>query len=207
MVGAAFGVERFAEIDWRPRYNVAPTQDVAAIRRADGQTLLDSLRWGFVPSFAPDTSLAPINARSETVATSPMFRDAFRHRRCVVVADGFYEWRKDGARKTPYFVHLRTERPFGFAGIWSAPRASAGAPVATCAILTCPPNELMATIHNRMPVILPAVACARWLDTDAREAQLRDLLVPLPSDAMDAYVVTRFVNSPRNDSPECVRRA
>ena len=135
-----------------------------------------------------------------------MFRDAFRLRRCLIVADGFYEWRKDERRKTPHFIHLRSGRPFGFAAIWSPSRGAVGIALPACAILTCAPNALMAQIHNRMPVILPAAARDRWLDPSAEEADLRALLAPLPPEEMEAYEVSTFVNSPRNDSPECVRR-
>jgi putative SOS response-associated peptidase YedK len=133
---------------------------------------LGPMRWVFVPTTAKDPNLSPINARAETLATSSMFRDAFRRHRCLVVADGFYEWRKDGRRKTPFFIRLRSIRPFAFAGIWSLRRSEVGTSSATCAIVTCPPNELMATIHNRMPVILPPGARDRWLDPTADEAEL-----------------------------------
>jgi putative SOS response-associated peptidase YedK len=158
-----------------------------------------------VPTAAKDPRLAPINARAETLATSPMFRDAYRRHRCLVVADGFYEWRKDGRRKTPFFVRLRSGRPFGFAGIWSLRGSEVGSRSPTCAIVTCAPNELVAKIHNRMPVILPVGVRDRWLDSTAGEAQLRELLVPLPAEHLEAYEVSTLVNSPRNDAPQCVR--
>jgi putative SOS response-associated peptidase YedK len=121
-------------------------------------------------------------------------------------SDGFYEWGKnDGRRRTRFFVRLKSGRPFGFAGIWSFRPGAKGARLATCAIATCPPNELMAKIHNRMPVILPEGARDRWLDPAANEAELRGLLVPLPAKDLEAYEVSALVNSPRNDSPECVR--
>jgi len=121
------------------------------------------------------------------------------------VADGFYEWRKEGRRRTPYFVHLCSGRPFGFAGVWSFYQPDAGPRIATCAIVTCPPNEMMATIHNRMPVLLAAAAREQWLDPSAAPSELRALLEPLPAAEMEAYEVSTLVNSPRNDSPECVR--
>jgi putative SOS response-associated peptidase YedK len=201
-----FGVVDFGELDFRPRYNIAPSQTVEVIiRDATGQHIAP-MRWGFSPSFVQELKIAPINARAETSAKSPMFRDAFRRRRCLIVADGFYEWRKDERRKTPHFIHLRSDRPFGFAGIWSPSRGAVGIALPTCAILTCAPNELMAPIHNRMPVILPVTARDRWLAPSTGEDDLRELLVPLGSEEMEAYEVSRFVNSPRNDSPECVRR-
>ena len=222
------------DMEFRPRYNIAPSQAVEGIV-CDGRMLrLAPMRWGFTPAFAKESTFAPINARAETVATSPMFRQAFRAGRCLVVADGFYEWRKDGRRKTPYFIRLRSGRPFGFAGIY-AERASpsvhspgskahtgtaesvrpgarstpqgAGerSAVPTCAIITCGPNELLAEIHNRMPVILSVSARARWLDPGAAPAELLGLLTPLPAAEMEAYEVSTWVNSPRNDTPECVR--
>jgi len=200
-----FGVTRFVEVDLRPRYNVAPSQNVEAIVRVDGEKRLGPMCWGFVSPTAKDPKLAPINARAETLATSPMFREAFRRHRCLVVADGFYEWRKDGRTKTPFFIRLRSGRPFGFAGIWSLRRSEAGSRSATCAIVTCPPNELMAKIHNRMPVILAPGADDRWLDPTGGETELRGLLVPLPAEDLEAYEVSPLVNSPRNDSPECAK--
>ena len=204
-IAQEFGVSRFVNVDLRPRYNVAPSQTVETIIRVEGEKRLGPMRWGFVSPSAKDPKLAPINARAETLATSSMFRDAFRRHRCLVVADGFYEWRKDGRRKTPFFIRLRSSRPFGFAGIWSLRGTDVGTRSATCAIVTCPPNELMATIHNRMPVILPPGARDRWLDPTAGEAELRGLLVRLPAKDLEAYEVSTLVNSPGNDSPECVR--
>jgi putative SOS response-associated peptidase YedK len=191
-------------LTWRRANNIAPSLYVDVIVN-DGQELrLGPMKWGFTTSATSDAKPAPINARAETVATMALFRDAFHRRRCLVVADGFYEWRKDASTKTPYFIHLRSGRPFGFAAIWSSFRTPVGQRVGTCAILTCVPNELMAPIHNRMPVILPAGPRDRWLDPNADAAALRELLVPLPSMEIDAYPVSTFVNSPRNDGPECL---
>jgi len=135
-----------------------------------------------------------------------MFRDAFRRHRCLVVADGFYEWKKnDGRRRTPFFVRLKSGRAFAFADIWSMKHDEKNSRLATCAIATCPPNELLAKIHDRMPVILPPGARDRWLDPTASEAELRGLLVALPAEDLNAYEVSAFVNSPANDSPECVK--
>ena len=201
-----FGVTRFAEVDWHPHYNVAPSQLVETIISVEGEKRLGPMRWGFVSSTAKEPKLAPINARAETLSTSPMFRDAFRRHRCLVVADGFYEWKKnDGRRRTPFFIRLKSGRPFGFAGIWSLKRGEKGTRLATCAIATCPPNDLMEKIHNRMPVILPVGVRDRWLDPAADETELRGLLVPLPDQELEVYEVSSLVNSPRNDSPECVR--
>ncbi len=200
-----FGITDFVNVDFTPRYNVAPSQSVEAII-ADGDALrLAPMRWGYTASASTDAKRpAPINARAETVHALPLFRDAFRQRRCLVVADGFYEWRNETTGKTPYFIRLRSGHPFGFAGIWSTIPTDVGRWIATCAILTCAPNELMATIHSRMPVIVPADARERWLDPASDVPVLRALLKPFPADQMDAYPVSRFVNSPRNDSPECI---
>jgi putative SOS response-associated peptidase YedK len=152
-IAKEFGVTRFADVDWRPRHNVAPSQIVETIISVDGEKRLGPMRWGLVSPAAKEPKLAPINARAETLSTSPMFRDAFRRHRCLVVADGFYEWRKNhGRRRTPFFVRLRSGRPFGFAGIWPMLHGEKGTRLATCAIATCPPNELLAKIHDRMPV-------------------------------------------------------
>jgi putative SOS response-associated peptidase YedK len=199
-----FGVTTFVNVDLRPRYNIAPSQIVEAIIGTGAERRLGPMKWGFASS--TESTLAPINARAETVATSALFREAFRRRRCLIVADGFYEWRKNGPKKTPYFIRLRSGRPFGFAGIWSSHRTAVGGRSATCAILTCSPNELMAPIHDRMPVILPAGARDRWLDPGAKEPDLRALLVPYEPEEMEVYVVSAFFTSPRNDAPECVRR-
>jgi putative SOS response-associated peptidase YedK len=190
-----FGVEHFVNVDFAPRYNIAPSQIVETIINDGSELRCGPMQWGYTTSVADRTKPAPINARAETIATMPLFREAFQRRRCLVVADGFYEWRKDGGSKTPYFIHLRSGRPFGFAGIWSAYRTPVGQRVGTCAILTCAPNELVAPIHNRMPVILPKAARDRWLDRTAKENDLRALLVPLPSDEMEAHAVSTLVNS------------
>jgi putative SOS response-associated peptidase YedK len=200
-----FGIAEFVNVDLSPRYNIPPSLTVETIVRHGEEKRLGPMRWGF--ALPATTGPTPINARAETVATSAMFRDAFQRHRCLVVADGFYEWRKTGQRKVPYFIHLRSGRPFGFAGIWALHREDAGQRIGTCAIITCPPNDLVATIHDRMPVILPKAVRDRWLDLHADAAALRQMLVPLPSDEMEAYEVSTLVNSPKNDSVECVRRA
>ena len=202
----AFGVEPPPEVDLAPRYNVCPGDALLTLAaRRDGERRIGTLRWGLVPSFATDPAAGPrsINARAETVAERPAFRDAFRHRRCLVLADGFYEWRRDGTTRTPYFVFLRSRRPFAFAGIWERWRSPAGESLATCAIITCPPNALVAPIHDRMPVILPPAAHDRWLDPELEDP--RALLRPYPEGEMDVHPVSSLVNSPRNDSAECIR--
>lgn len=202
-IAAEFGVTRFVEVNLQARYNIAPSQHVEAIVQVDGERRLGPMRWGFVPAKAKEPKLAPINARAETLSSSPMFRDAFHRRRCLVVADGFYEWKREGRTRRPFFIRLRSAHPFGLAGLWSPRREEKS--LATCAIATCPPNDLMARVHDRMPVILLPGARDRWLDPTTGEAELRTLLVPVPSGYLEAYEVSTLVNSPRNDSPECVR--
>ena len=188
-----FAVKSVAAIDLEPRYNVCPGETVAAVVDTAEGRRLGGLFWGL-------GSRGQINVRSESVARHPAYRDAFDRRRCLVVADGFYEWRRDaGGKKTPYYFRLRSGRPFAFAGIWS--RGDAAATPAT-AILTCPPNEVVASVHDRMPVILVDEACDRWL---ARADS--DVLRPFPATSMESYAVSPLVNSAGNDSPDCVRAA
>jgi putative SOS response-associated peptidase YedK len=200
-----------AGLDFRPRYNVCPGENVLAVVREGGAARLDALRWGLVPAFARDPAAGPraINARAESLALRPAFRDAFRHRRCLIVADGFYEWRRAGAGRTPYFVRLRSSRPFAFAGVWdrwTPPAGTSRAPLRTCAIVTCPSNALVRDIHDRMPVILPPEARARWLEAGEGDPDaLTALLVPYAAAEMEAYPVSRLVSSPRHDFPELVR--
>ncbi len=190
------------------RYNIAPTQEVAAVRlpRGGGERELVNLRWGLVPSWASDPSMGNrmINARAETVAEKPAFRSAFRRQRCLVLSDGYYEWKKlpDGS-KQPYYIRLKGGRPFAFAGLWER-WAKEGEPLETCTLLTTAPNELSAAIHDRMPVILPAAAQALWLDPKASREQLEPLLTAYPAEEMEAWPVSRFVNSPANDGPRCI---
>ncbi len=190
-----------------PRYNIAPTQDVAAVPN-DGLNTVNLFHWGLVPFWAKDPSIGArlINARSETASEKPAFRAAYRRRRCLILADGFYEWRSEpGSRtKTPMYVRLASGEPFAFAGLWEIWRPD-DTPLMSCTILTTQPNELVSPIHNRMPVILPREAYDRWLDpTEVRSGALDDLLVPYPAEAMTAYPVSTFVNSPANDAPQAI---
>jgi putative SOS response-associated peptidase YedK len=191
-----------------PRYNLAPTQKAWVVRvNPETKTRsLDALRWGLVPHWAKDLAFGSrcINARAETAATAPAFRDAFKSRRCLVPASGFFEWKKIGKTKQPYAI-VPTDAPvFSFAGLWSSWRdraAGEGAPwIETCAILTGEPNEVAAAIHNRMPVILPREAWAAWLGEEpATAVELAALLKPFPADRMRAYMIGSRVNSVKND--------
>ena len=195
-----------------PRYNIAPTQPVATVvRENDGSTVLRMMRWGLIPGWAKDPTIGArmINARSETLAEKPAFRNAFKRRRCLIVADGFYEWQKRAGGKLPMFITLKDRQPFGFAGlyeIWTEPES--GASLTTCTIITGPANELVASIHDRMPIILPPEAYDLWLDPlETNTSRLGELLRPYPADAMMAYPVSPRVNTPANDDPGLIERA
>ena len=195
--------------DLRPRYNIAPTQAVAAIRDAGAGRDLVMLHWGLIPSWSKDAAIGArmINARGETVAEKPSFRTPFRSRRCLILADGFYEWKRVGAGKQPHHIRMADGRPFAFAGLWDCWAPAGGEPVESCTIVTTAPNEVLAPIHDRMPVILPPAAYALWLDPSVREKErLQELLQPFPASAMTAYPVSPRVNNPRNDDRDCIAR-
>jgi putative SOS response-associated peptidase YedK len=194
----------------RPRYNIAPTQTVLTVTE-DGARRLEEMRWGLVPSWAkdPKSGSRMINARAETLAERPAYRGVLRRRRCLIPADGFYEWPEGpGGRKgkQPMYVRLTTGEPFAFAGLWDEWRPpEAGAPLRTCTIVTTEANPLLAAFHHRMPVILAPEVEAVWLDREiTAPAQLRSLLVPYPAAAMAAYPVSTEVNAVRNDSERLV---
>ena len=192
-----------------PRYNIAPTQPVAAVRPGDTGRECVRLRWGLVPSWSRDTKVAPINARAETAADKPLFRAALRKRRCLIPASGFYEWLALAGekRKQPYCFRPGDERPWAFAGLWERWLGPDG-PVESCAILTTEANELVRPVHDRMPVILPRLYWQEWLDRDSQDAAaVVPLLRPYPAGAMRAYPVSLLVNNPRNDRPECLAAA
>ncbi|HKZ05677.1 MAG TPA: SOS response-associated peptidase [Methylomirabilota bacterium] len=191
------------------RYNVAPSQPVPIVVAPDGRRRLVTARWGLRPLWVRDGRLAPINARAESVATSPMFRDALQRTRCLIPADGFYEWQAVAGRKRkqPWYLRLRGGGLFAFAGLYTPPRREAAIP-ATCTIITTTPNELAAPLHDRMPVILDPEAEAAWLDRHIVDAAaLRPLLRPLPAERMEAYPVASLVSSAQNDGPALIERA
>ena len=207
--------------DFPPRYNVAPTEDVPVVRAGGSPEVrrLDLLHWGLVPSWAQDPSIGNrmINARAETAAQRPAFRDAIRRRRCLVPADGFYEWKKlpdagasagkkkTAVRKQPYLFRMKNDRPFAFAGIWDTWRHG-GEKLESFTILTTSPNELVARVHDRMPVIIAPEDYARWLDPERNATDVQDLLGPYAAEEMEAVPVSKHVNVPANDDPRCVER-
>jgi putative SOS response-associated peptidase YedK len=186
-----------------PRYNIAPTQEVFAVRAARAGREFVSLRWGLIPSWAKDKKIGArlINARADTVADKPSFRSAFKSRRCLIPADGFFEWKKTGNKKQPYYVTLRDGGPFAFVGLWERWHGEEG-DVQSCSIATTDANELMRPLHDRMPVILDPKDYAAWLDQTPRpNEELLALLRAFPSEAMRAGPVSTLVNSPRNQGP------
>ena len=195
--------------DWltfESAYNIAPTQDVLTV--VGGETRRGGfMRWGLVPWWAKDLSIGSrmINARAETVAERPAFREALRHRRCLVLADGFYEWQRAGNARRPMRVVMRSGEPFAFAGLWSVWKDQDGKRVASCAIITTTTNDLLRPVHDRMPVVLPRDMEEFWLDSAINDPEvLSSVLTPHPNDAMKVYEVSDLVNSAANDSPEVI---
>jgi putative SOS response-associated peptidase YedK len=208
-VRARFPVGEAIEI--RQRYNVAPADDVLAVTvDREGTPRGEALRWGLVPSWAKrqDVGLKMINARAETAAERPAFRRAFERYRCLILADGFYEWRPTpGAPKQPFHISCSDQPLFAFAGLWSIWHASDGATVRSCTILTVAANDAVARLHDRMPVILPAGSEAAWIDPATGTAELAELLVPLPPERTALREVSMAVNDARYDGPECLAPA
>jgi putative SOS response-associated peptidase YedK len=189
-----------------PRYNIAPTQEVPIVRpKRDGAGReLIMMRWGLVPYWADDPKIGNrlINARRESVARTAAFREAYQRRRCLVPADGFFEWQKDGKARQPLLVRRKDHAPFAFAGLWERWPQPGGAVLRSCTIITCPANELVAPVHDRMPVILAPDDYARWLDPS--QADGRELLNPYPAAELEMLAVSSRVNSPQYDDPECI---
>jgi putative SOS response-associated peptidase YedK len=215
LLAERFDVTELRPQELEPNYNVAPRADVPVIAERHGERVLDVLRWGLVPSWAKDTSIGDrlINARGEKVTTSNAFKRAFERRRCIVPADGFYEWQAIAGQriKQPWFFRRRDGEPLAFAGLWEiwhdrsvgddAPR------VRTCTIITTTPNELVAPIHDRMPVALPESSWDTWLSVDNRDtAAMSQLLVPMPADELESWTVSTLVNKADNNGPELLDR-
>jgi putative SOS response-associated peptidase YedK len=190
-----------------PRYNIAPGQQAAAVL-FDGRRKLAGLQWGLIPFWAKDPKIGyrMINARAETLASKPSFRNSLKKKRCLIVADGFYEWQKQGNRKTPMYLRLKSGKPFGFAGLFDDWKSPEGKDVRTCAIITTSANQLVKPIHDRMPVILPKDAYAAWLGQEGGDlGEALGLLRPFPEKEMDAYQVSPIVNRPEHDAPDCIQ--
>ena len=201
--GGAIFPSKFA-----PRFNIAPSQPLLAIPN-DGANTADFFIWGLIPMWAKDPSIGNrlINARGETVAEKPSFRGSFKYKRCLILADGFYEWKANPGKKTktPYFIYMKDRKPFAFAGLWDSWEGPDGSNIKTCTIITTEPNDLMEPIHNRMPVILHPRDYAKWLDISPQTPDnLLPLIKPFQADAMTAHPVSTLVNKPSNDSPELV---
>ena len=193
-----------SELTYSPRYNIAPTQLVLAVMNLNGRQG-SYMRWGLIPSWAKSASVGNrlINARAETVAERPSFRTALARRRCLVIADGFYEWQRVGNARRPMRVTMKSGEPFAFAGLWDSWRDPAGDIVRSCTIITTEPNELLRPIHNRMPVVLPKELESFWLDDEVQDPfALGEILSPYPAQAMQAYEVSSLVNRPSNEGHE-----
>jgi putative SOS response-associated peptidase YedK len=190
------------------RFNIAPSQEVPVIVQNGGKNELKIMRWGLVPSWAPDQSIATrmINARAETVTEKPSFRRLLESRRCLIPADGFYEWRREGSGKVPVWFYIKKKEPFAFAGLWDVWRDVEGEMLHTFTIITTSPNALLRRIHNRMPVIFDPLQAKQWLDPrlSTRAADIAAVLAPFPSELMESHDVSPLVNKPEVDSSDCI---
>ena len=204
MVKKVFGITEIP--DWPARYNIAPTQLVPVVRqRSDGTRQISMMRWGLVPAWAKEWGDGLINARAESVNEKPSFRQAFRQRRCIVPASGFYEWKKLDQKKIPHYVRKADHMPMPLAGIWELWRSPEGQALESFAILTTTANATVASIHDRMPVILHLDELSLWLDRDLHDPdKLTPLLSSYPAERLEAYPVPTMVNRPSNDGPECI---
>ena len=196
-------------IDFRPRYNIAPTQLILGISNTQPPRV-EFFRWGLVPSWAKDLSIGNrmINARAETLAEKPAFKAALRRRRCLIPADGFYEWRKEGdGHKTPMYIHLRTGEPFAFAGLYDQWHSPDGSVIPSATIVTTSPNALVEGIHDRMPAIIRKEDYARWLSAEENDpASFSEILRPYPAEEMEVHPVSPRVNRPVYDAPDCIEK-
>jgi len=207
IIAKLFGIDTF-NADIKPNYNIAPTQDIAIIVREGSKKKLIACRWGFVCSWSKDMSQAYklINARAETVAEKPSFRDAFLKQRCLVVADGFYEWQKVGATKKPMYIHLKSGKPIGFAGLYNSWTSPEGEKICTSTIITTDANEILAPIHDRMPVITPEDKFETWLGPEQQDKDiLKTILKPYPAEELEIYEISPKVNSVKYSSPDIIQ--
>ena len=203
-IAEKFGVP--ATLETSPRYNIAPTQEVVTVMR-NGTSHLALLRWGLIPSWAKDESIGSrmINARAESLAEKTSFKGLLRSKRCLIIADGFYEWRQENGFKTPMYITLKNGEPFAFAGLWDQWKSPDGQQVRSCTIITTEPNDVLAPIHNRMPAILLPGAYEDWLNPDLRDEQaLSHWLAPYPAEEMAARAVSRLVNDSKREGQELI---
>ena len=204
-IASAFNIAQIPPLE--PRYNIAPTQLIPSILSASGgEKQLQMLRWGLIPSWAKDDKISAklINARAETVSEKPSFKAAFKRRRCLIVADGFYEWQRQEKQKQPYYFRLQNAQLFAFAGLWEQWKSPDEDIINSCTILTTEANDLLRPIHDRMPVILESKDYGLWLDSEAQQPQLQQLLRPYQADLMTSYTVSTKVNNSKNNTPECI---
>jgi putative SOS response-associated peptidase YedK len=203
----AFGVAEVPNVE--ARFNIAPTQDILGVFQSEDGREMTFYKWGLIPSWAKDKSMGArlINARSETVEEKPAFRDAFKKRRCIIPADGFYEWQRTDGKKQPYFFRMRDESPFGFAGLWERWEGTGREAINSCTILTTQANDVLRPVHDRMPVILHPEDYELWLDSDVRKLDpVKELLIPYPASEMMSYPVGTSINSPRNQGAELMEQ-
>lgn len=194
-------------ITLNPRYNIAPTQDIPVILNVRDQKVLATFRWGLIPSWAKDSTIGNklINARAETVDTKPSFRYSFKSRRCLIPADGFYEWKQEGKIKKPYRIVLKNGSLFAFAGLWDFWVSPKGEIINSCTIITTTPNSLIEPLHDRMPVILSTEQEEIWCDNNLQDVtQLKSMLKPCPADLLVAYEVSPILNSSKIDDERCI---
>ncbi|MDF2699776.1 MAG: hypothetical protein K0Q49_1332 [Haloplasmataceae bacterium] len=202
-----YNIDEFT-LDYKPRYNVSPGQDIISIINVGNKFRVGTLKWGFVPSWASDEKIGNkmINAKSESLAEKPAFKHSFINKRCVILADSFYEWKQVEKEKVPMRIKLKTNEIFPLAGLWSTYTRSNGSKLFTCTIITTTPNELVENIHNRMPVILNKEAEKIWLNPQITDVNiLNSILKPYNHDSMDAYQVSSLVNSSKVESSDCIR--
>jgi putative SOS response-associated peptidase YedK len=200
-----FGIDEVPAIS--ASYNIAPSQDIAAVRVVAGRRGMALLRWGLVPSWAKDTRIGyrMINARAETVADKPAWRVAFRQRRCLIPADGFYEWRRTGEGKQPYHIRMQDRSVFAFAGLWERWQGADDAVIESCSIIVTAANETIQPVHDRMPVIVAPQDYTQWLDPDVRDTgKIKSCLRAWPAEEMEAYPVSTRVNRPVNNDAHCI---
>ena len=202
-----FKVSDVPEVE--PRYNIAPTQDILGVIESEDNREMKFFKWGLIPSWAKDAAMGArlINARSETVEEKPAFREAFKRRRCIIPADGFYEWQRTKGHKQPFFFQMKNETLFGFAGLWERWQGAEGQVIESCTILTTEANEVLRPVHDRMPVIVHQDDYALWLNEDVRKRELlKDILRPYPAEGMIRYPVSTAINSPLNQGAQLIER-